>query len=375
MLNRRSLIQALGASSLPTIAPWGRAANRIVLGQSAAMSGPSAQLGIQMATGAKACFDAFNASGGIGGTTIELRTLDDGYEPERCKANTAKFIEDDVFALFGYVGTPTSVAALPMILEKQKIFFAPFTGAMSLRDPKNKRVFHVRASYEQETEEIVKQLTNLGLKRIAVFMQNDAYGEAGLSGVNKALTSRGLTPVAIGRVERNSLEIADAVDKIVAAKPDAVVQISVYKVCAAFIRACRQAKYGGVFFNISFVGTQALADEMGLSGNGVRITQVMPYPYSPILPITKDYLDALAKYGNNVKPNYSSMEGYIAAKVFIEGLKKTRSNLTPEGLVNGLESLEGFSLGGFSLNLSPSNHVASKFVELTMINGQGEVRR
>ncbi|MBT0571650.1 ABC transporter substrate-binding protein [Curvibacter sp. CHRR-16] len=372
--NRRQVLQWLGATGFAL--PWASRASggRIVLGQSAAMSGPSAQLGIQMALGAKACFDAFNAAGGINGTTIELRTLDDGYDPERCKANTAKFIADDVFALFGYVGTPTTVAALPLIKDSRKPFLGPFTGAMSLREPRLKNVFHVRASYDQETEEIIKQLTNLGLKRIAVFMQNDAYGEAGLSGVTKALQARGLAPVGIGRVERNSLDVAAAVKDVLASKPDAVVQVSVYKACAEFIRAARKGGYGGVFFNISFVGTQALADELGSEGAGVRVTQVMPYPYAPILPIVKEYQDALRKYAGDAKPNYSSMEGYIAARVLIEGLKLAKP-LSPEGLIAGLESLNNISVGGFAVGFSSSNHVASKFVELSMLSGDGRVRR
>jgi len=221
--------------------------NKIVLGQSAAFSGPAAELGIQFQQGAKLWFEQVNAQGGVGGKTIEIRSLDDGYEPDRCAANTQKLIAEDVHALFGYIGTPTSLAALPLLTKAQIPFIAPFTGAMGLREPFNKQVFHLRASYNDETALIVRQLTNLGLKKIAVFHQNDAYGKAGLDGVTLALDKLGLKPVATATVERNSVDVAAAVRTINAAMPDAVVQISAYKSCAAYIRAARAAGYGGTF--------------------------------------------------------------------------------------------------------------------------------
>ncbi len=181
-------------------------------------------LGLQVNRGAKIYFDAFNAAGGANGHAIELRALGDGYEPERCKANTAKRVKDNVFALFGYGGTPTCLAALPVVNDAKIPLFGPFTGAESLRTPFNRLLFHVCASHHDETALIVKQLTALGLKKIAVFHQNDAYGKAGLEGVQLALQPRNLVPVATGTVERNSVDVAAAVKAIVAAKPEAVVQ-------------------------------------------------------------------------------------------------------------------------------------------------------
>jgi branched-chain amino acid transport system substrate-binding protein len=375
---RRCALGRLAAGSLAIgAAPlFAQSGGRIVLGQSAAFSGPAAQLGIQMNQGARLAFDAFNAEGGLGGQRIELRTLDDGYDPARCKANTEKFLEQDVFALFGYVGTPTSLAALPLVKEAARTpFFAPFTGAMGLRDPQLRPVFHVRASYDDETALIVKQLTSLGLNRIAVFRQNDSYGQAGLDGVTKALKALNLEPAAVATVERNSVDVATAVKTLVAARPDAIVQISAYKSCAAFIRAARSAGYGGTFYNVSFVGTQALADELGPEANGVVVSQVMPYPYGGQMGIVRDYHAAIAAAKDaKVKPNYSSMEGYVAARVFIEGLKQARS-ASFDAFVNGLESMSRFNLGGFNVSFGARNHVASRFVELSMLTGDGGVRR
>jgi branched-chain amino acid transport system substrate-binding protein len=374
-LQRRAVIRQLAALPAALALPqaWGQG-NRLVLGQSAAFSGPAAQLGIQMNRGAKLCFDQVNANGGINGTLLDLRTLDDGYDPARCKANTEKFINDDVFALFGYVGTPTSLAALPLVKESKIPFFGPFTGAMALREPQLRNVFHVRASYDDETALIVRNLTSLGLRKIAVFRQNDSYGQAGLDGVSKALKAQGLAPVAVGTVERNTVDVAGAVQAIVAAQPDAVVQISAYKSCAAFIREARKTGYGGTFYNVSFVGTQALLDELGKDARGVVVSQVMPYPFGSTVAIVRDYQDALKAAGGDLKPNYSSMEGYLAARVFVEGLKRARS-ASREGLISGLESLSNTNFGGFNLRYGPKEHVASSFVELSMLTDDGNVRR
>ena len=374
-MKRRDVIKWLAGSSAALALPALAQNNRIVLGQSAAFSGPAAQLGIQLNMGAKIFFNALNASGGVNGSTVELRTLDDGYEPDRCKANTEKFIKDDVFALFGYVGTPTCLAALPQVVDSKIPFFGPFTGAEALREPFHKSVFHLRASYYDETALIVRQLTALGLKKIAVFYQNDAYGKAGLEGVTRALKAQDLAPVALGTVERNTVNVAQAVKDIAAKMPDAVVQIGAYKSCAAFIREARKAGYGGTFFNVSFVGTQALADELGKEARGIVVSQVMPFPFSTTTAISREYLEAVRKSGGEAQPNYSSMEGYLAAKVLTEGLKRAARNPSREQLISALESIHNGNFGGFSVEFGPKDHVASRFVDLSMLTEDGKVRR
>jgi branched-chain amino acid transport system substrate-binding protein len=374
-LQRRRLLQTLGASAATLALPALAQSRGIVLGQSAAFTGPAAQLGVQMNAGAKLWFEQFNAGGGVAGQPVELRTLDDGYEPDRCKANTDRFIRDDVFALIGYVGTPTCVAALPLVNEAKIPFFGPFTGAEVLREPFSRSVFHLRASYYDETELIVRQLTALGQDRIAVFYQDDAYGRAGLEGVTRALTRRNLKPVATATVQRNTVDVAQAVATIVPAQPHAVVQISAYGSCAAFVRAARKAGYGAQICNVSFVGTQALADELGADGRGVMISQVMPYPYAAHTALTREFLAAVDKTNGAVKPNYSSLEGYLAAKVFSEGLKRAGRAATREALVTALESITRTDFGGFMVNFSPRSHVASNFVELSLLTGDGRVRR
>jgi len=374
-MKRRDAITKIAAAGAALALPAWAQSSRLILGQSAAFSGPAAQLGIQMNQGAKIYFDHVNSTGGVNGQQIELRTLDDGYEPVRCKANTEKFIKEDVFGLFGYVGTPTCLAALPLINEAKIPFFGPFTGAEALRDPFSRSIFHLRASYYDETGLIVKQLTELDLKKIAVFYQNDSYGKAGLEGVKRALKVQNLAPIALGTVERNTVDVAKAVQEIVSKAPDSVVQISAYKSCAAFIREARKAGYGGTFYNVSFVGTQALADELGRESLGVIISQVMPFPFSTAAAISREYIEAVRKAGGDAKPNYSSMEGYLAAKVLSEGIRRAGRNPSRDSLITGLESIQNADFGGFNVKFGPKQHVASRFVDLSMLTDDGRVRR
>ncbi len=366
---------ALGAWSRPARAQSaGVADDRIVLGQSAPFSGPANQLGLQFHLGAQLHFEAVNAKGGINGRRIELQRLDDGYEPERCAANTRQFIGQNVFALFGYVGTPTSLAALPLATEAKVPFFAPFTGAQALREPFNRYAVHVRASYFDETEAIVRQVTSVGIRKVAVFHQNDAYGKTGLEGVQRALQAQNLAPVAVGTVERNSTEVAAALKDILATRPEAIVQIGAYKACATFIRLARQQGYAGNFYNVSFVGTQALSDELGAMAKGVVVSQVMPFPYAPVMPLSGDYLAAL-KDQRGVAPNYSGMEGFVAARVFTEALSRAGRNLTRDAFLGAVDGLQNLNLGGFPVDFGPKKHTGSRFVELTLLTEDGRVRR
>ncbi|ALV05334.1 ABC transporter substrate-binding protein [Roseateles depolymerans] len=375
-MKRRQLLTQLsalvGASALPVL-PAFADNSKIVLGQSAPLSGPAKELGEQFRDGALLAFDHINQRGGVNGRRIELRSLDDGYEPERCAANTRKLLDEGVTALFGYIGTPTSLAALPLATNAKVPFFAPFTGAEALRTPFNRYAFHVRASYNDECEEIVQQLQSVGIKKVAVFYQNDAYGQAGLSGIQAALKKHGLAPVATATVERNSVEVAAAVKTILAAQPEAIVQVSAYTSCAAFIRQARHAMFLGNFYNLSFVGAQALATELGKDSRGVVVSQVVPFPFSGTNPLAQEY-GQRAKAANR-ELSYTGMEGFVAAKVLIEGLRRAGNNLSSESLVTALEGLKDFDAGGFFINFSAQKHTGSKYVDMTILTADGKVRR
>lgn len=374
MTQRRRALQTLGALACAVAAPavLAQDRNKIVLGQSAALSGAAAQLGLQFQAGARLLLARVNSRGGINGRQIELRSLDDGYEPERCAQNTLQLLAAEVLALFGYIGTPTSLAALPLATAAQVPFLFPFTGAQALREPFNRLAFHVRASYFDETARIVNQLISVGMKNIAVFHQNDSYGQAGLAGVVRALAAHKSKPVATATVERNSLDVAAAVQAIVPLRPEAIVQISAYKSCAAFVRAARKAGFGGQFWNVSFVGTAALAKELGADARGVVVSQVMPFPFAATTPIAGEFLQAAG--AANVDVNYSSMEGYVAAKTVVDALRRT-STLTGAGLIAALEGLREHNLGGFYVDFGPNKRTGSNYVDLTILSGDGRVRR
>ena len=344
----------------------GVTADTILIGQSVALSGPAQELGKEMKAGAEAYFNYVNENGGINGRKIKLISIDDGYEPDRAKVNTQKLIKDDkVLALFGYVGTPTSNAALPLFTEGKVPFIGAFTGAQSLREPLNRYIFNVRASYFDETEQIVGHLARQGLKKIAVFYQNDAYGKAGLAGVERAMKTRNMQVAATATVERNTADVTEAVKKLASSSSTAVIMISAYKSCAAFIREMKKAGAYPQFWNVSFVGSKALARELGAEGRGVQISQVVPFPWSTGIPLVHDYQQKIA---NEANYSFTSLEGYIAANVLVRGLRKAGKNLTRESLVDAMSNLGAVDLGGFTVKYSPDNHNGSSFVDLTIIS-------
>lgn len=361
-------ITAPGLSS----AESGVSPGTVLLGQSAPLTGPAAALGIEMRTGAKVYFDYVNSKGGVYGRKIELRTLDDGYEPARTVPNTKKLIDEEkVFALFGYIGTPTSAAALPIFTQAKVPFFGAFSGGELLRDPFNPYIFNVRASYYDETEKIVEQLVSTGAKNIAVFYQNDAYGQAGLKGVQRAMAKRNLKISATSTVERNTIAVAAAVKTILAVQPDAVIMISAYTSCGEFIRQMKKAGSAAQFYNVSFVGSQALADNLGKEGVGVAISQVMPFPWAPSVPVIKEYQELMLKAGQK-EFTFTTVEGFIAAKIFVEGLKRAGKDLNREKFIAAVETMGDVDVGGYFVNFSPKNHNGSHFVDLTIIARDGK---
>lgn len=369
---RKLLAAVLSLSGVLAMAQTGVTDKEILIGQFAAMSGPAAQLGQRMQVGMQAYFAAVNAQGGIHGRAIKLVTRDDGYEPEKAVAAVKALIQEDkVFALAGAVGTPTGLAALPIVTEQQVPLVGMFTGAQALREPFHREIFHVRASYFDETERIVQYLTTLGIKRIAVFYQNDSYGKAGLEGVERAMTKRQLKPVALGTVERNSVDVTQAMANILKVEPEAIVQISAYKSCAAFIKQARGKGFNGQFFNVSFVGSSALAQELGDAGQGVVISQVVPFPFGAKTPIAREYQQHMLAAGQK-DFDFSSMEGYLTARVLSEGLRRAGKTLTRESLITGLESMNDVSLGGFTVHYSAKDHQGSNFTDLTFIGRGGK---
>ncbi len=351
--------------------------DRIVFGQSAAFEGPAAALGLGMRQGILAAFAEANTAGGVNGRKLELVTYDDGYEPEKAIANTNKLMnEDKVFALVGEVGTPTSKAVQPIATEAQVPFIGPFTGAGFLRSPELGNVINVRASYDQETEAWVEHLTSdLGLKRIAILYQDDSFGRAGLSGLMKALNKRGMELAAEGTYERNTTAVKTALLSIRKAKPEAVVMVGAYKPCAAFIKLAHRVKMEAVFVNISFVGSNALAKELGKDGEGVVVTQVVPLPTDTSLPLVAQYHAALKAADPKAEPGFVSLEGYMVGKLVIQALEKTGDLVTRAGLLAAIREVGTFDLGGVTLSYGPNDNQGMDKVFLTVIQADGSYKQ
>ena len=365
-----SMMANLAWAQAPGVTP-----DKIVLGQAAVFSGPAAQLGIQMRNGIKAYFDYVNAKGGVHGRKLELVTEDDQYESKVAPVASRKLIEEHkVFALLGYVGTPTGVAHLPVVTQAKVPLVGMFTGAEALRVPFNRYVFHVRASYYDETEKIVEQVVSLGGKKISVFYQNDAYGEAGRKGTELALERRKMKIHSQGTVERNTVAVQAAAKAINDSQPDAVVMVSAYTSITAFVREMQKLGSGATFYNVSFVGSAALANALGKDGVGVAISQVVPFPWGTAVPVVKEYQQH-AKAAGFTDYNFSALEGFLSAKVMVEGLRRAGRSPTREGLVDALEKMKDVDLGGFHISYSPKNRAGSKFVDLTIIARDGKFLR
>jgi ABC-type branched-subunit amino acid transport system substrate-binding protein len=348
--------------------------NVIKLGQSLPLTGPLAELGSEYRDGALAYFKWINSKGGVHGRRIELVTIDDGYVVDKTVENAKKLLDqDNVFAFFGMFGSANYGALLPLINERNVPSVAPYTGSDALRAQVSPNTFWLRASYGDETEKIVDQLTTLGINRIAVFYQDDAFGKAGLAGVENALKKRQLKVLATGVYDKTKNDISEAIKVIGAAEPQAVVMISTYKPTAAFVKQMRLAGRLPQFFALSVVGYKALQTELGKEAAGIALSQVVPYPWSSSVPLVREF-DALPK---DMQPKagvtYTTFEGFIAAKVMVEGLRRAGPQLTREKLVGAFESMRLYDAGGFAVAYSGSERLGSRFAEVTIVSNSGRL--
>ena len=353
--------------------------DRVVFGQSAAFSGPARQLGLGMKLGIEAAFAEANRSGGVHGRQLELTSRDDTYEPELAIANTTELIEEEgVFALIGAVGTPTSRSATPVARAANVPYIAPFTGAAFLRDANAlPNVVNMRSSYNQETEEMVARLTeDLGITKIAVMYQDDSFGRAGLNGALAALKKRGMEPAAVGLYPRNTTAVKTGLLDLQQGDPEAVILVGAYRPLAALIAWARHFGEDWEFINISFVGSNALAQELSeldpAGGAGVFVTQVVPFPHDGSVPIVAAYHQALAEYDPGAAPGFVSLEGYLAGRLAIAGLERCGAQLTRECFLDGFRSSEPVDLDGFGLRYGAGDNQGSDTVFLTMIDENGE---
>jgi len=365
------LLSAIGL----THAEIGVTDTEILLGQTAVLEGPASALGIGMKQGLDCVFNDINAAGGIEGRKITLLSLNDGYEPDQSILNTRSLINDEqVFLMIGGVGTPTAKVIVPICEEEGVPFVGAFTGAGLLRKEGLKQTINFRASYNQEMERLAKHLVDeKNLSKIACFYQNDAYGQAGLSGISIALEKRGLSLSGTGTYERNTVAVKTGLLEIRKAQPEAIIMVGAYKACAEFIKLAKKVGMKEtVFCNISFVGTKALQAELGDSGEGVIISQVVPHPSSQKLPIVPEYLESLERNFPGSSPDWVSLEGYLAGKMFVEIAKNAGADLTRSTFLEAVTSHPTLDIGGVPLAFGPGDLQGSDLVFLTRLKG-GEV--
>lgn len=340
------------------------AAPDIKIGMANALSGPAAGLGWQLRAGASAYIDKVNAAGGVHGRKISLISVDDSYDPQKSiKATQALIDTEQVVALFGYVGTPTSAAVVPIAAKAGVPYLFPFTGAEFLRQPVSHVVFNLRASYYDEAEALVARLTGaMAMRKIALFIQDDEFGEAGKAGVKKALARRDLAPVAEARYQRNTVDVEAGLAKLKAVSPDAVVFIGTYRPLAALVKTARATGMSAKFLTVSFVGTSEFIKHAGPAADGVIISQVMPSPEDASDPLVKLYHHDVAAAARN----YGSLEGYADAMLLVEALQKCGRDVTRASLLKTLDGLSA-DIGGMTVAYSSKEHQGSNRVFLTQV--------
>lgn len=364
----------VGLSLLSTAsAENGVTGDSIVLGQSVVLSGLLAENGVQYTKGIRLYLDQVNKSGGVNGRKIELLTLDDAYSPQKAEENTRQLIEQkQVFALLGYAGTGSTMASLPLAEKTQTPFIAPYSGSDGLRAKVSPVLFHLRASYGDEMFKIVEHQTTLGVKDIAIVYQDDNFGKAGLKGFEAAMSHFKLKPAAVLAVDPARLDesVAAKVAELGKGRPATVVLATAGKVSSAVIAETLKSGLRPQFIGLSVVSAAQLLNDLKGDTAGIIVAQVVPSPWSSKYRIVRQYREALASKGE--EPHYASLEGFVAARVMVEGLRRAGQNPTRSSLLGALDGLRRFDLGDFVVDYGNGRHVGSTFVDLSMIRGNGQ---
>ncbi len=377
-MNRKTVARGMWVALASLLAlgnpAWGESGvtdTEILIGSCSALEGPANFLGTQTVLGAKAYLNLINEQGGVHGRKIKLVAYDDSYEPAKAIECFNRLKQESVFAAGFFVGTPTGAKHVPMAESAKIPIVGLFTGAQLLHEPFKRYVISVRASYHDEAREQVDNLWNaLGMKKIGVIYQDDAFGVTVLEGVKKALAKYNAAPVAIGSFPRNTLDVNRGMELVRAGNPEAVVMVGPYAPIAEIVKRGRAAGWNPLYVTVSFVGTEAYIKAMGKDGEGAVITQVVP-PYSRTdLPSVALYLKTLKKYFPEAQPNFVSLEGFVDAMVLVEGLKRAGRDLTREKLIDAIESIKDLDIGlgpQLKLNYGPQDHKGFETVYYTVV--------
>lgn len=378
---RRLLISTLvTANAVHGSAVWGQGVKptrKLTLGQSVPLTGAADQIGLAYFNGAKMFFDALNAKNGAAGYKIEVKTLDDGYDATKAASNAKQLIDEGVDALFGFVGTASSDAAYPLAKTAALPFFAPFAASDSLYSPANNNAFLMRPAMADEAYKIVRHTATLNQSRIAVFAEDDAMGRAGLAAINQAIVDLKQPPLVASALSPvNSDKVDTAVASLIKANVQSIILVSLFNSAAAFIRKARKAGYAGQFLTFSVVGIDPLFAALGKEIGGIVISQVVPSPRSIGTPLIKEYMDVLNQ--TDQAPSYESVEGYLAARAFAEGVRRSVAGggkADRAGLQKAFESMTDVDMKGFRVNLRPKKYESVRAIDLVTITPDGKVVR
>jgi branched-chain amino acid transport system substrate-binding protein len=367
------LMFAFGAAISPALAETrGVTETSILIGSCSALDGPISFLGRQTVMGASAYLHMINDEGGVFGRKIQLQAFDDSYDPDRAPACFKRMTREGVFALGFFVGTPTAKAYVPLAQEDKTPVVGLFTGAQLLYEPLKHEVINVRASYYDETREVVDKLWEQNIRKIGVIYQDDPFGKTVLDGVKLALQKHNATPVATGHFDRGSVEIEAGLREVMAVRPQAVVMVGPYASAAAIAKQAHAAGWRPQFLTVSFVGTEKFISEAGADAEGTIITQVMP-PYDRTdYPTVALYRKCLAKYSPGEPPTFTSLEGFVDALVLVEGLKRAGKDITREKFITAIESIHDMNVGlgpRLVLNYSATDHKGFDNVYPTIVKG------
>ena len=381
LIQRRTVVSSAFAVGITALsggagAQPSKAVRKLTLGQSVPLTGAADQIGLAYFNGAKMFFDAQNAKNGVAGYKIEVKTLDDGYVAAKAASNAKQLIDEGVDALFGFAGTASCDAAYAAARTEGVPFFAPFAASDSLHSASNTNAFFIRPAMADEAYKIVRHSATLNQSRIAVFAEDDAMGKAGTAAINQAIVDLKQPPLVASALSAvNSDKVDAAVASLVKANPQAIILVSLFNSSAAFIRKARKAGYAGQFLTFSVVGIDPLFAALGKEIGGIVISQVVPSPRSVGTPLIKEYLDVLNQ--TDQTPSYESVEGYLAARAFAEGVRRSASGDKPDrtGLQKAFESMTDFDMNGFRVNLRPKKYELVRTIDLVTITPDGKVVR
>lgn len=374
MLRSIALLLLALAASTPAQGQADAATENIVIGQSVELTGQAT--GKENMLGALAYFSWLNAHGGVHGHAIELKSYDDKRDKATTRKNTEKLLhQDHALALFGYRSTPTVEAVLPLLQEEKVALVAPFSGARTLHVPVQPYVFNLRASYQAEAAKMVESLTTLQITKVAILAQDDAFGRDGLAGFERSLKARQLKPMVIAKYDRKTLDLSQSVSAVAAANPQAVLMACTPTACADFIKQIRKLRLMPQFLMLSNVNSEEFFDSLGDYGRGIGVMQVMPYPRDIGAGVVREFQRALKEMKDPPPPSYAVLEGFVAAKLMTEAIRRAGPHPTRQKIVAALDTMHDYDLGGILVNYSPTDHDGSNFVELTIVGKNGVIWR